>query len=288
MLPFLALGLLLLCCRHSWGTAFTEETEAGETTESTDAIPKISAKEAGVFVMVCAAGLLLFAISYAANKRTLSKLSERTLSMSGLNKAVIFKEVFLSYVSAIVLEPVINIVSNPEMQVKSLIVNLLMILAIMWWVYILNDAFDCNDVTQDKKYSKWRDVKRDYDWFKLHEGPNVSTAKFMTSICYDIGLWFSLMCIASAFCFEEITHREVFHAWAMVLLWCIQHSLLQMATAWGAGFFVSFFVPSVSLMPIELCLPLQDVQDTIDSLEDVKEWRDFIERRVQVRLQIVP
>lgn len=287
MLPFLALGLLVLCCRRSWGTAFAEETEADETKKLTAAIWN----EAGMFIVVCAAGLLLFAICYSANKRSLSKVSERTLSMSGLNKAVIFKEVFLSYVSAIVLEPVINIVTNPEMQFKSLAVNLSMILAIMWWVYILNDAFDCNDVTQDKKYSSWRDAEKDYDWFKLRTSRNsgrLSTAKLITPVCYDIGLWFSFMCIASAFCFKEIRHREVFHAWAMVLLWCLQHLLLQTATSWGAGFFASFLVPSVSLMPVELCLPLQDVQDTIDSVEDLKEWRDFIEDRAQVKIQIVP
>lgn len=285
MLPFLALGLLILCCRRSLGTAFAKETEADETKKSTAAIQS----EAVMFAVVCAAGLLLFAISYAANKRSLSKVTERTLSMSGLNRALIFKEVFLSYVSAIVLEPVINIVTNPEMQVKSLVVNLSMILAIMWWVYILNDAFDCNDVTQDKKYSSWQVSEKDNDWFQLRTSRNSgqTTAKLITSSCYDIGLWFSFMCIASAFCFEEITHREVFHAWAMALLWCLQHVLLQTATAWGAGFFTSFLVPSVSLMPVELCLPLQDVQDTIDSVDDVKEWRDFIEDRAQVRLRIV-
>ena len=85
------------------------------------------------------------------------------------------------------------------------------------------------------------------------------------------------------------SHREVIHSHAIVLMWVVLHHQARKATAWrGTGYFHTLFAPSTALLPLEYCLNLTD-QEMVgdDGLDDLAEWREFIERETGVKLTIV-
>jgi hypothetical protein len=52
------------------------------------------------------------------------------------------------------------------------------------------------------------------------------------------------------------------------------------------SYLVTFLFPSTALMPLEYCLPLMDVADTVEDLEFVENYRNFIIERTGVELII--
>merc|ERR1719382_1949482 len=108
-------------------------------------------------------------------------------------------------------------------------------------------------------------------------------AKLAFAIHLDIALWFQLACILAAFA-KLVTHRDVMHAWVIVMLWTVLHHACRRATAWGSGYAASLILPSAALMPLEWCLPLRDTADGVGSFEDVCKWHAFIKERCGVDL----
>ena len=207
----------------------------------------------------------------------------------------IFKEVFVGYVNAGMLEPILAIASTDyDVTTKSLIVNCAQLLGLCSWLYLLTDAFDISDTQQAFIYwdriSKNGSVKTFPPWFKRSKGTAAHDegAELRGSFMRDLSLWFMLGCSIFAF-FGLVGHRDVIHSHAILIMWGILHHQSRQATSWrGTGYFHTLFAPSTALLPLEFCLNLID-QEMIgdeDGLEDLDKWRTFIKAESGVDLTI--
>ena len=52
------------------------------------------------------------------------------------------------------------------------------------------------------------------------------------------------------------------------------------------SYFVTFLFPSTALMPLEYCLPLMDVADTVEDLDFLESYRAYVKERTGVELII--
>jgi len=220
--------------------------------------------------------------------------------MSALNDAVLTKEVFLAYLNAALLEPVLAIAGGLEGSPAELLINLLMLFGILAWTYLVTDAFDYDDIAQQKRYHGFaaeiaEDPKK-YSWLQVPGKDDAVEERkgLVGTMSRDIALWFMLWCIIAAWLPGVVTHHMVIHAYIILVMWAMLHHRCRQATAWatdsgnafGFGYVESFLLPSSALMPLEYCLPLQETFDNIDSLEALEEWRLFIQKRTGVELMI--
>ena len=245
------------------------------------------------------AGLLVFATSFlvirSTNAARIKQLNgERVLNMSNLNNAKLFKEVFLAYLNAALLEPVLAIVSGNESTTgPQVAINLLTLGSIFWWIWLITDAFDYGDVAQQFKYQQFEGEvsanPKKYAWLKLRKASSIikeERRSLVGTLQRDVALWFMLCCIAAAWLPGVVTQRDVLHAYAVAFLWTILHHSCRSATTWGTPYLVSLLLPSAALMPLEYCLPLQDVMDCVEDLDSLADWRQFIQDRTGVSLII--
>lgn len=227
-------------------------------------------------------------------RRTKMK-TEAVLNMSALNRVNIFKEVFIGYVNAGMLEPILAIASSEyDVSTKSLVINLAQLFGLCSWLYLLTDAFDITDTQQAYIYwdriSKRGEVTKFPKWFKRAKGAAAHDEgeELHGSIVRDLALWFMLGCSFFAFC-GIVSHRDVIHSHAICVLWILLHHQARRATAWrGTGYLHTLFAPSSALLPLEFCLNLID-QEMIgdeDGLEDLDSWRTFIKAESGVELTI--
>lgn len=91
--------------------------------------------------------------------------------MPALNRVNIFKECFLGYVNAGMLEPIMAIASSDyDVTTRSLLLNTFQLLGLFSWLYLLSDAFDISDTQQAFVYQdRIRKDKQDKDmpdWLK--------------------------------------------------------------------------------------------------------------------------
>jgi len=293
--PFMVGGLIALCrLRSAWAlfprTASSAPVQLEEEQESFEGF---KVKKHEVMAYLC------FAIVFWAFRACGSRIARFTLEeaggkailrMGGLNQAVLYKEVMMAYMNAAILEPVISIGAAEELSGKQLMVHLGMLFSIFWWIYILTDAFDCSDVSQAYQYKHFHEKvdkkPGDYEWLTLQaldDSRNTQKAKLQGSVIYDLGLWFILFCIFAAVVSPGITHRDVFHAYSMTILWIGMHHQCRGASTWNPNYLLTLFMPSTSLMPMEFCLPLQEV----DNVDDLDDWRHFIQERCGITLNIV-
>jgi hypothetical protein len=203
---------------------------------------------------------------------------EASLNMSALNRVNVFKEVFVGYVNAGMLEPILAIASADETSTKSLIINLAQLLGLFSWLYLLTDAFDVSDTQQafiywDRISDKGAATKFPA-WLKRAKNNVSEGAELSGSLFRDLALWFMLGCSMLAF-FGVVAHRDVVHSHAILLMWLVLHHQSRQATAWrGTGYLHTLFAPSTALLPLEFCLNLIDVCDAL-----------LIERAREPRLQ---
>ena len=218
-----------------------------------------------------------------------------TLDMGALNRVNIFKEVFLGYVNAGMLEPILAIASSEyDVSNKSLITNMMQLVGLCSWLYLLTDAFDVTDTQQAFIYwdriTKQGKAQNLPKWFKRKEGAAAHDEGYELSgsLFCDISLWFMLCCSLFA-CFGVVSHRDVIHSHAILVLWIILHHQSRRATSWrGTGYFHTLFAPSTALLPLEFCLNLidQEMVGDEDGLEDLDKWRTFIKIESGVELTI--
>lgn len=221
---------------------------------------------------------------------------EATLDMAALNRVCIFKEVCLGYVNAGMLEPILAIGSSEyDVTTKSLVINIAQLLGLCSWLYLLTDAFDLTDTQQAFIYwdrvTKQGELKEFPPWLKRKSGKAAHDegAELRGSFTRDLSLWFMLGCSFFAF-FGVVSHRDVIHSHAILILWVMLHHQSRKATAWrGTGYLHTLFSPSSALLPLEFCLNLTD-QEMIgdeDGLEDLDKWRTFIKEESGVELTII-
>lgn len=243
-------------------------------------------------VLVAMTTLLAYRLYSPGRVKTLS--GDHVLNMSALNDANLFKEVFLAYLQAAMLEPVLSIAGMEHAQGAAVIINLLTLGSICWWIWLISDAFSFEDVMSSYKYhiELREEMEEDpirFSWLRLKEfssDAEMERQSLLGSIRKDIALWFMLACIGAAWLPGAVTHRDVLHAYVVTLLWGIMHYSCRRATSWSSGYFISFLFPSTALMPLEYCLPLMDVADTVEDLEFVESYREFVTQRTGVELII--
>eukprot|EP00747_Dinoflagellata_sp_TGD_P166140 gnl/TRDRNA2_/TRDRNA2_188451_c0_seq1.p1 gnl/TRDRNA2_/TRDRNA2_188451_c0~~gnl/TRDRNA2_/TRDRNA2_188451_c0_seq1.p1 ORF type:complete len:284 (+),score=58.32 gnl/TRDRNA2_/TRDRNA2_188451_c0_seq1:71-922(+) len=223
----------------------------------------------------------------AAAKKASKQKPQHALKLRRLNTVVMFKEIVLAYLNAALLDPIIAISNLSLNQTVALFVNAAMFLCIFWWIFLITDAFDTSDTEMEFKYQSFKEeVKKDpkkYEWLKL--GPEAKgdeeAEEFVGSMQRDVALWFLLICIGAAFT-GVVSHIDVMHAWAIVILWACLHHLIRQSTVWGASYPVTLFLPSAALLPLEFCIPLQEIED----VDAMTEWRTYILKRCGVNLMI--
>ena len=93
------------------------------------------------------------------------------LNMHALNRVNIFKEVFLGYVNAGMLEPILAIASSEyDITGKSLAINFAQLLGLFSWLYLLSDAFDISDTQQAFVYWDRIDKGSLPSWLRRSKG----------------------------------------------------------------------------------------------------------------------
>jgi len=235
----------------------------------------------------------IFLFRFLSTRRLKALYGEHLLDLSALNDALLFKEVFLAYLNAAVLEPILSIGGMDEMSIP-IVIDLLTLVSICWWIWLITDAFDFQDVTQYYKYhvdikkEKGEDSKR-YSWLKLRDLDKDSRVErniLSGSTKRDVCLWFMIACVGLPWLPGAVKHRDVLHAYVIVFCWTIMHHLCRRATVWSTGYLTTFFFPSTALMPLEYCLPLMDVADTVEDIEWLENYRKFLIERTGVELII--
>jgi len=220
---------------------------------------------------------------------------EHVLHMSALNDARMVQEVFMTYLGAAILEPILSIAdAGEDTTALELLMNGMELLSILWWIWLLTDAFDFDDVVQFYKYhveySKVKDLNPDkYKWFVLKSREKDAQSERRAlggSLKRDIAIWFNIACITAAWMPGGVTHFGVIHAYFITFFWIVLHHSTKKVTTWHPGYLYSFLFPSSALLPLEYCLPLMD-GDTCEDLDFIESWREFVLDRTGVSLTIM-
>ena len=77
-----------------------------------------------------------------------------------------------------------------------------------------------------------------YSWLRMKSKEEDSESERKTlagSIQRDVALWFSMASIGAAWLPGPVTHRDVMHAYAIVVLWAVLHNSCRRATIWTKG-----------------------------------------------------
>jgi len=251
--------------------------------ESKTAIAGLSAGEA---TLLCILLMLLLYVRLSgreAMKRGLAAKGTRTLNISALARCAMIKEVFMAYLSAALLEPLLAIAQTDAGE-KEVMLSVVQLLALIFWTYMLTDAFDTSDTAASFVYNKKLTVKHAFlkrqPRNKLDERNNLAG-----SMSRDAALWFCLLGIFAAFA-GVVTHRDAVHSWAVVLLWAILHHNARLSTSWGAGYVTTLLMPSAALLPLEYCLPLMGDLDIVGDDEGMADWHEFVKEQTGISLLI--
>ena len=252
-------------------------------------LPQLSRYEGAAFVAFVLALVVVRAYGRRANARALDGSAARVLDMGALNRVVTFKEVFLAYLGAGMLEPLLTMASADALTARDVLVNTLQLLGLCVWIYLLSDAFDTSDVVQAFLYKGFRGGGRvtHMPWLEFERASTARRAErreLVGALERDVALWFMLAGIFAAHC-GIVQHRDVIHSYCVVLLWLVLHHRSRRATAWGAGYLTTLLMPSAALMPLEYCLNLAD-PERIEDLDALAQWRAFIEDECGVELTI--
>jgi len=256
-----------------------------------DTLPDLSVQEFSVFVI-----FMTFLVGMRVYGHAQKMQEKAVLNMAALNRVNVFKECFLGYVNAGMLEPIMALAGEDDITPRALIVNVSQLIGLFSWLYLLSDAFDITDTQQnfiywDRLCAQGTKAVSDLPkWLTIKKAGATEDAKMLKgSLSRDLSLWFMLACSLSAF-FGVTTHRDVIHSHAVVLLWAMLHHQSRAATHWrGTGYFHTFFSPSAALLPLEYCLNLTD-QEMIgdeDGVADLQKWRTYIKSESGVELDIV-
>ena len=251
-------------------------------------LPQLSRYEGAAFVAFVLALVVVRAYGRRANARALDSARARVVDMGALNRVVTFKEVFLAYLGAGMLEPLLTMASADALTAKDALVNTLQLLGLCVWIYLLSDAFDTSDVVQAFVYRGFRGGdEKTPPWLELARASAARRAErgdLVGALERDAALWFMLAGIFAAHC-GIVQHRDVIHSYCVTLLWLALHHQARRATAWGAGYATTLLTPSAALMPLEYCLNLAD-PERIEDLDALARWRAFIAEECGVELTI--
>jgi hypothetical protein len=255
--------------------------------EGTTVVAGLSAGEAALLCALLAMLLYVRISGRQAMKDALgAKNATRALDISALARVTLVKEVFMAYLGAAILEPLLAIANTDSNATgKELFVTVMELLSLIFWFYMLTDAFDTSDTAASFVYNKKLTVKHAF----LKRVPRNKLDERNTlagSMSRDVALWFCILGIFAA-CAGVVSHRDVVHSWAVVLLWTILHHNARLATSWGAGYFTTLLMPSAALLPLEYCLPLMGDLDIVGDDEGMADWHAFVKAQTGINLLII-
>lgn len=106
------------------------------------------------FQLFCMASFVLsvFVVRLLSRGSIQTLSGKHNLDLSALNDASLCKEVFLAYLNAALLEPVLAIGGMEEVVGQELAINIFTLASICWWTWMVTDGFDYTDVCQSFKY----------------------------------------------------------------------------------------------------------------------------------------
>ena len=186
----------------------------------------------------------LFVLRFLITSRMKKLSGEHVLDLTQLDRAILAKEVFLAYLNAALLEPVLTFSAMEQLDLSSIMIETLTFLSLCWWIWLVSDAFSCDDVVQQFRYSSelreetLKDPNR-FSWIHIKKNSSVKAAErddLNGNLKVDIALWFMLGSILSAWLPGAVTHGQAIHAYAVVILWAIMHHFCYQATHWGMGY----------------------------------------------------
>ena len=253
------------------------------------AIAELSTGEATVLVLMMVVILYVRKVGRHTARKALEGTGARALNIGALTTAASFKDVFMAYLNAAILEPILSIAGDDDYTSKKLMVDLLQLFGLIFWTFILTDAFDTADVAASFVFR-----------FKIAKDEEASKLKFLKlqkqrlaaersglagSLSRDSALWFNLLGVGLAFA-GVVTHRDVIHSWAILILWTIMHHLAVKSTNWGAGYIATLLMPSAALLPLEWCLPLMGDLDVVADSESLQEWHAFVAEQTGITLRL--
>ena len=140
--------------RHPAEGGGTVKVADGVTTAAADLAAAVLTEPEHVPVMAMVTFMLIIASLRILLHQSRLRALEGThkLDLSNLNNAVMCKEVFLAYLNAALLEPVLAIGGMEEVKGNELVINIFTLGSICWWIWMITDAFDYFDVAQSFKY----------------------------------------------------------------------------------------------------------------------------------------
>jgi hypothetical protein len=164
---------------------------------------------------------------------------ECVLKISELNNTTLVKEVFLAYLNAALLEPVLTIGGMEDLNKEEFFLNLFELLSLCWWIWLLTDAFDFFDVMQFYKFhvefKEEAEKNPKYSFLRFTKRKVVDELErqsLVGSLKKDVALWFMLACIGAAWAPDiSINHRDALHAYVVVFMWAIMHHRSQKAVS---------------------------------------------------------
>jgi hypothetical protein len=116
-----------------------------------------------------------------------------------------YKEVFLAYLNAAILEPVLSMMEIQDMKDLHLFINLAELASLCWWIWLISDAFDFSDVMQVYKFHY--EFRQDYEagksdkfsFIRLQDtkkSAKTERTEFMGSLTRDVALWGMMSSVA--------------------------------------------------------------------------------------------
>lgn len=112
-------------------------------------------EEPEIQLQICAMTIFISTIAFfrlLTSRRLNAPNGKRVLDLSALNDASMCKEIFLAYLNAALLEPVLAIGGMEEAMGQELVINIITLGSICSWIWLITDAFDYTDVCQSFKY----------------------------------------------------------------------------------------------------------------------------------------
>ena len=214
-----------------------------------------------------------------------------TVNMRSLNRVNILKEVFLAFLNAAVLEPVLALGGYSDLNTEEIIMHVLTLGAIISWIYLLTDAFNYEDVMQFYKYHEEYREDGEYDFIDFankKEDQRKARKQINGKSLTDLILGFNFLVIGLVFSPEhgKLCRPGAVHAFCIVIMWAVFHHHCRQATSWGHGYHYTFIFPSAALMPMEYCIPLMDVADTVEDLEFVESYIKFVKERTGIKIKL--
>jgi len=122
--------------------------------EAATAINDLSVGEATLLVLFVSLLFYVRVVGYGEMRKALAAKGARPLNISALARVAMFKEVFLAYLNAALLEPLLSIANTDygDDTRNEVGISVVQLLGLVFWTYMITDAFDTSDTAASFVY----------------------------------------------------------------------------------------------------------------------------------------